>query len=472
MRSPRRYHERPAKPRAVKTVHPRALKPPIAPPTALLLHPPALPENATARLTRIDDQSNDEILRFFEVSTHIIPAAYPRLAPFVSFSELERRGKASTGKSFPGSDTKESRIKRSARISEELLKLRNDWAKGRVSLDGSENRLLWNVVNRYTRRGSNSSTTMSPKRKPVTLVLAHATGMPKETWEPFLCSLCKELEGNDDVLIDEAWAIEAINHGDSFVLNADKVGVLFDWSEHARDILNFLRNYLPDKSSSMSTLPVHLASVPEDVGHSRSAFGFRDRTVVGIGHSFGGCASVLAAVNMPKLFTSLILADPVIVPEYKDRTQQVLFYASISLQRQESWSSRDEALKLLRKSPVFAAWHPSAILKYAKYGLVTRERETRVKLKMSGLQEAITFVDIQASYEAFELLEGLDENVDLLWVMASKNSGLLNLEEEKWQVWRRSTNCDNVCTTSGHLIVQEAPDQLGALCSILLDGLS
>lgn len=45
-------------------------------------------------------------------------------------------------------------------------------------------------------------------------------------------------------------------------------------------------------------------------------------------------------MNAPKLFSSLILVDPVIVPEYKDRTQQVLFYAGISLQRQESWASR------------------------------------------------------------------------------------------------------------------------------------
>lgn len=245
----------------------------------------------------------------------------------------------------------------------------------------------------------------------------------------------------------------------------------FDWSEHARDILNFLLNYMPDRSSSVPSLPVHLARVPEDDSRGRSNSGFGDRTLITIGHSLGGCTSVLAAVNIPRLFSSLILVDPVIVAEYKDRVQQVLHYAGISLQRQESWSSRDEALRLFKKSPALAAWHPDVVEKYVKHGLVRAykdEKDARVKLKMPGLQEAVVFVDNQVAYEVFELLEGLDDKVDLFWVLASRNSGLLSPEEEKCQVWRRPRNCDNVCATSGHLIVQEAPIQLAQEVSAFL----
>ncbi len=39
-------------------------------------------------------------------------------------------------------------------------------------------------------------------------------------------------------------------------------------------------------------------------------------------------------------------------------------------------------------------------------------------------KEAVVFVDNQVAYEVFELLEGLDDNVDLFWVLASRNSGL------------------------------------------------
>lgn len=119
--------------------------------------------------------------------------------------------------------------------------------------------------------------------------------------------LCLKLESCDDVFVDEAWAIEAVQHGDSGLINYDKLGLLcelksntrrprfnsfaVDWSEHARDLLNFLLNYMPDRSSSAPSLPVHLPRIPEGTGHKRSDSGFSDRTLIAIGHSFGGCTS-------------------------------------------------------------------------------------------------------------------------------------------------------------------------------------
>ncbi len=91
--------------------------------------------------------------------------------------------------------------------------------------------------------------------------------------------LCLKLESCDDVFVDEAWAIEAVQHGDSGLINYDKLGLLcelksntrrprfnsfaVDWSEHARDLLNFLLNYMPDRSSSAPSLPVHLPAFPK-----------------------------------------------------------------------------------------------------------------------------------------------------------------------------------------------------------------
>lgn len=175
VRNPRRYHERPTNPPSVKTVHPRPLKPLTSPPQTLLLHPPALSECAKARLAQAstDSQSEEDIFKFFDVSTHVIPAAYPRLTPFVPFSELERKAGG-----FAGNETKKSRTKRAAHIAEELRRLRDDYAKGLITLDGSENRLLWNVANRYSRKKSATGTNRN--RKSVTLLLAHATGFPKE----------------------------------------------------------------------------------------------------------------------------------------------------------------------------------------------------------------------------------------------------------------------------------------------------
>lgn len=167
LRKSRRHHERPENPKPLKTLNPRALKPSIPPPAALLLYPPILPEDV-----RKSSQS-DTIRKYFDVSTHVVPAAYPRLTPYVTFSELERKAGG-----FAGTETKESRSLRANQVAEQLMKLRDDSAKGKLPSDGSENRLLWNVVNRYSRRDTLDGSHLNRRR--VTLLLAHANGFPRE----------------------------------------------------------------------------------------------------------------------------------------------------------------------------------------------------------------------------------------------------------------------------------------------------
>jgi hypothetical protein len=54
----------------------------------------------------------------------------------------------------------------------------------------------------------------------VTLILTHATGVHKETWEPLLQHLFSK-QTNAGFTVVEAWAIEAPNHGKSALLNED-----------------------------------------------------------------------------------------------------------------------------------------------------------------------------------------------------------------------------------------------------------
>ena len=65
--------------------------------------------------------------------------------------------------------------------------------------------------------------------------------------------------------------------------------VLVDWADNARDILSFFLNYLPDGVSS-EPLPTHLERVPSAVADQRRASGFNQRSLVCVGHSYGGCS--------------------------------------------------------------------------------------------------------------------------------------------------------------------------------------
>lgn len=97
----------------------------------------------------------------------------------------------------------------------------------------------------------------------LTLIFTHGTSFNKDLWHLIIDFLltCEGLQG----LIRRVVAIDAVNHGDSAVLNQDKLEACAFWPDNAYDIL-----------TTVQTLRL---SGP----------------VVGIGHSFGG--GILYAVS-------------------------------------------------------------------------------------------------------------------------------------------------------------------------------
>ena len=114
---------------------------------------------------------------------------------------------------------------------------------------------------------------------------------------------------DDDPIIDEIWSWEAVNHGDSALINKQSLGPfckhLFqthlsllipvdlsvdEWLDNSRDIINFLTYYLPDTiGHSGDGLPTHLPLVSQVISEERAANGLKHRALIAIGHSFGGC---------------------------------------------------------------------------------------------------------------------------------------------------------------------------------------
>ncbi|KAI6015280.1 Alpha/Beta hydrolase protein [Pisolithus orientalis] len=304
---------------------------------------------------------------------------------------------------------------------------------------------LWNCVNRYVRtdRCNTAGTGL-------TLFVAHANGFPKEISETMLRGL---LDSPAAPLVDEIWSWEAVQHGDSALLNAENLSGIFDWQDNARDIANFLLHYLPDEAAQ-TPLPTRLLRISQAVSDARKAQGYHQRKIVVVGHSFGGTTSALAAVNFPKLFSSLILVDPVVVNYGSyDFGSELIRGALI---RRDTWSSREEALRLFKQRPFFASWHPDVLKSYVDYWL-----------KMTPIQESLCFANVFPPLEVWELLEKLDEDITLRWVVPAVS--FVGEQETKVRVWRRPANASNVVFPfAGHLIVQEAPVELARDISTFL----
>ncbi|THH27684.1 hypothetical protein EUX98_g6505 [Antrodiella citrinella] len=398
------------------------------------------------------------------VTTHLVPAAYRRTTPLVPVPVIP---------SFaPGKDKEQRKAELDA-LARELDEMKNKQAKGELEQLGRDETLLWCCVNRYVRKRDGKG---GAGQQGLTLFFAHANGFPKEIWEPTVLYLTNVMhEQNASYHISEVWMWEAVNHGDSALINAGKLSGMYDWQDNARDLSHFLLHYLPEVA--LGPLPIHLPRLSHTVTTPRERCGFPDRTVVAVGHSFGGCSLAWAASHEPykRLFSSLILVDPIIADRKPTPTGEFLDYMDPhivpALLRRDHWTSRAEALELFKSSPFFRRWDPAVLDIYIQCGIYD-DPKGGVRLKMEPIHEAITFAEKLSSAEPWYHLCNIDERVRLKFIMPSgggQPGGPEQIKEKQRLVWRRPVNsCNVINANAGHLIAQETPRQLAADIHIFL----
>ena len=156
----------------------------------------------------------------------------------------------------------------------------------------------------------------------MSIVLVHATGFCKETWEPVL----DFLPGLNATLFDQR------GHGASGTPEPP-----FDWWDLGADVLEVLRD----------------AS---------------DRPI-GVGHSSGGAAVAMAEITRPGTFSALVLAEPIILPPPFARGEDNPLTTQ-ALRRRRDFESIDGALESFRGRGPFGRWTDEALRLYVEHGTV------------------------------------------------------------------------------------------------------
>jgi pimeloyl-ACP methyl ester carboxylesterase len=129
------------------------------------------------------------------------------------------------------------------------------------------------------------------------------------------------------------------------------------------------------------------------------------RPIMGIGHSFGGNAITNVALTNPRLFSSVILIDPVINLQEERFAGAYLTPSHLSANRREAWPSRKEAAAAFAKSKFYQSWDPRALDRWVKYGLADKPQRQQqpgskeVVLATTKHQEVFTFQ--RPSFHAF-----------------------------------------------------------------------
>jgi len=145
--------------------------------------------------------------------------------------------------------------------------------------------------------------------------------------------------------------------------------------------------------------------------------------VVGIGHSFGGLLTLLAASKKPEYFRSVILLDPPIFSPLKRQIISILRKikmddkfspAGKSKKRREYFDSMQHALEYFKTKELFSNFHPKVFNDYLEHGLV--EVENGLKLLIPVENEVAIFRSFQINYPSKIF------NVNGILVYGTKNS--------------------------------------------------
>ncbi|KAK4997962.1 hypothetical protein LTR66_002739, partial [Elasticomyces elasticus] len=200
---------------------------------------------------------------------------------------------------------------------------------------------------------------LSPKPGDVTIIAAHANGFPKELYEPLWDELLPraKLAGFG---IRGIWIADLAHQGQSGVLNERKLGNDPSWDDHPRDLfllINHFRHQMP-------------------------------RPLIGIGHSIGGCQLTNLSLMHPRLFSTLVLIDPVI--QRLASPEGNFAPAAASVLRRDRWPSRTQAAKAFKRSKFYQTWDPRVLDLWIKHGLRDLPTQIHPEVTASSILPALS----------------------------------------------------------------------------------
>ncbi len=174
---------------------------------------------------------------------------------------------------------------------------------------------------------------------------------------------------------------------------------------------------------------------------------------LGLGHSFGGTATLVAAARQPELFERLVLVDPVIhapPPAGPAAWRVAAGLAERARRRRRRFASREEAARHFESRELFAAWTPRARALYVAHGL--RDAEGGVELACAPETEAAIF-ERGARFDVWAVVPRLARPV--LFLRAARGTFPVSAYRE---LAARSPDgwVDEV--DAGHLVPMERPD--------------
>ncbi len=187
--------------------------------------------------------------------------------------------------------------------------------------------------------------------------------------------------------------------------------------------------------------------------------------VIGVGHSLGAVATMMAARKEPQRFRALVLIEPVFLPPHvlqAIRAHPKLAaerpFVLAALRRRDRWPSRADAFARFREKPVFARWSDEALWAYVNDGLHEDPATGAVVLSYPREWEARFYA--RPPTNVWDEIPALAHPT--LAVRATESDTLF---PDAWALWQNLQPAATFVEMDGvgHMLTAEAPEDLAAL---------
>ncbi len=187
--------------------------------------------------------------------------------------------------------------------------------------------------------------------------------------------------------------------------------------------------------------------------------------VIGVGHSLGAVATMIAARRQPARFRALALIEPVFLPpaildavRANPQAAAERPFVLAALRRRDRWPNRDEAFARFRDKSVFAGWSDEALWDYVNDGLRDDPATGEVILSYPREWEARFYA--RPPTNVWDELPGL-----AVPTLAMRGTQSDTLFPEAWALWQ---NLQPAATfvemdSVGHMLTAEAPQDVAAV---------
>lgn len=178
------------------------------------------------------------------------------------------------------------------------------------------------------------------------------------------------------------------------------------------------------------------------------------RSVIGMGHSYGGAMTLIMAAMSPKLFSALVLVDPFMVSESAEKQYRTMTELLVGKTRGKShrWKDEEEVKSYLSSRFMFQNWHPEAIEAFIAFNM-NKHEDGSLTLKCPGTIEAGVYDDkVTALWDSIRALE-------VPTIIISGEQTVPFFKEAHKEAYETNQNIDLVNIKGGHNYMQEYPTE-------------